>query len=163
MDAYTHNVETYLSKGYHPLCDAIALEGTRLASENLPKVIANPKDLEARGHMMMSSMMGAIAFQKGLGATHSLAHPLSSEFGMHHGTANAVCLPYVLEFNYESSKERLATLAQQAGVSDIIERTRELNRICGIKTRLRDYGVPEESLGMLARKAIEDGCHQLNP
>jgi 4-hydroxybutyrate dehydrogenase len=163
MDAYTHNVETYLAKGFHPLCDAIALEGTRLASENLPLVIDNPRNIEARGFMMMSSMMGAIAFQKGLGAAHSLAHPLSSEFGMHHGTANAVVLPYVLEYNRAVSAERLATLARQAGVNDLVERTRELNRIVGIKPRLRDYGVPESALEMLSTKAVADGCHLSNP
>jgi len=163
MDAYTHNVESYLSKGFHPLADAIALEGTRLASENLPLVIENPRNIEARGLMMMSSMMGAIAFQKGLGAAHSLAHPLSAEFGMHHGTANAVVLPYVLEFNRTVSESRLASLARQAGVADIIERTRELNRISGIQPRLRDYGVPESALEMLSGKAIQDGCHLSNP
>ncbi len=163
MDAYTHNVESYLAKGFHPLSDALALEGTRLASDNLPRVMANPRDVEARGLMMMSSMMGAIAFQKGLGATHSLAHPLSSEYGMHHGTANAVLLPYVLEFNRDSSKDRLAALARQAGVSDLIERTRELNAICKIPTRLRDYNIPEDGLPMLAAKAIDDGCHLSNP
>ncbi|HUQ90637.1 MAG TPA: iron-containing alcohol dehydrogenase [Bryobacteraceae bacterium] len=163
MDAFTHNVETYLSKGFHPICDAIALEGARLASENLPRVMAQPRDLEARGGMLMSSMMGAIAFQKGLGAAHSLAHPLSTEFGMHHGTANAVVLPYVLEFNRSVSGERLAALARQCGVPDLIARTVELNRLCGIAPRLRDYGVPEDALGTLASKAIEDGCHQLNP
>jgi 4-hydroxybutyrate dehydrogenase len=163
MDAYTHNVETYLAKGFHPLCDAIALEGARLASENLPLVIDNPRNIEARGYMMMASIMGAIAFQKGLGAAHSLAHPLSSEFGMHHGTANAVVLPYVLEYNRAVSAERLATLARQAGVADLIERTRELNRLAGIKPRLRDYGVPESALEMLSQKAVEDGCHLSNP
>lgn len=163
MDAYTHNVEAYLAKGFHPLCDAVALEGTRLASQNLPRVMANPKDLDARGAMMMSSMMGAIAFQKGLGATHSLAHPLSSEFGMHHGTANAVLLPWVLEFNREVSADPLATLARQAGVADLIEQTRRLNEACSIKPRLRDYQIPESSLEMLAKKAFEDGCHPSNP
>ena len=111
----------------------------------------------------MASMMGAIAFQKGLGATHSLAHPLSSDFGMHHGTANAVLLPFVLEFNREASKDRQAALARQAGVSDLIERTRELNEICGIAPRLRDYGVSETALEKLSQKAIGDGCHLLNP
>lgn len=163
MDAYTHNVEAYLAKGYHPLCDAIALEGARLASENLPRVMAIPKDVEARGNMLMSSMMGAIAFQKGLGATHSLAHPLSSEFGMHHGTANAVLLPHVLEFNHDVAKERMIKLARQAGVASIVDRTKELNSLCNIRPRLRDYGIPESSLGMLAGKAIEDGCHLSNP
>ena len=87
MDAFTHNVEAYISKGYHPICDAIALSGARMVWENLPRVMADPRDLEARSQMMMASIMGAIAFQKGLGAVHSLAHPLSSDCGMHHGTA----------------------------------------------------------------------------
>jgi len=163
MDAYTHNVEAYLSKGFHPFCDAIALGGARLANENLPKVMANPGDIEARGLMLVSSMMGAIAFQKGLGATHSLAHPLSSEFGMHHGTANAVLLPYVLEFNRDAAKARMAELCAQFPCADLAERTRELNRLCGIRPRLRDYGVTRKSLGMLADKSMRDGCHLLNP
>jgi Alcohol dehydrogenase, class IV len=117
MDALTHNIEAYLSKGYHPICDAIALEGARLASENLPRVMQNPNDLEARGNMLMASMMGAIAFQKGLGATHSLAHPLSTEFGMHHGTTNAILLPAVLEFNSRVSGERIRTLARQCNTA----------------------------------------------
>ncbi len=163
MDAFTHNVEAYLSKGYHPICDAIAISGARLASENLPRVMAEPKDIEARTNMMMSSMMGAIAFQKGLGATHSLAHPLSSEFGMHHGTANAVLLPFVLEFNRSVVTDRLGDLAREFGVPDAVERVRELNRILGIAPRLRDYGIPEAALPALAGKAFQDGCHQLNP
>ncbi len=163
MDAFTHNVEAYLSSPFHPICDAIALAGARLASENLPRVMRDPHDLEARGHMLMSSMMGAIAFQKGLGATHSLAHPLSTQFGMHHGTANAVLLPVVLEFNREVSAARLADLAGEFGVGDAIERVRELNRLCGIAPRLRDYGIPETALEALADEAILDGCHQLNP
>lgn len=163
MDAFTHNVEAYLSKGFHPICDAIALGGARLASENLPRVIENPKDIEARGNMMMSSMMGAIAFQKGLGATHSLAHPLSSEFGMHHGTTNAVLLPAVLEFNREVSQARLRDLAEVFRCDDVAAHVRELNRKIGIAPRLRDHGIPEDALERLADKAIEDGCHQLNP
>jgi alcohol dehydrogenase class IV len=163
MDAFTHNVEAYLSKGYHPICDGIALEGARLASENLPRVTVDPADIEARGNMMMSSMMGAIAFQKGLGATHSLAHPLSSEFGMHHGTTNAVLLPAVLEFNKSVCAARLATLADRFGMDDAIERVRELNRILRIAPQLRDHGIPEDALPMLADKAFQDGCHLLNP
>jgi alcohol dehydrogenase class IV len=163
MDALTHNVEAYLSRGFHPICDAIALGGARLASDNLPAVMANPNDVPARGNMLMSSMMGAIAFQKGLGATHSLAHPLSSEFAMHHGTANAVLLPFVLEFNREAARDRLAELQRHLGVADLAARVRELNRLCGIKPALRDYGVTEASMPMLAGKAIQDGCHQSNP
>jgi len=162
MDALTHNVEAYLSKGFHPICDSIAIGGARLASDNLPKVMANPAGIEARGYMLLASMMGAMAFQKGLGATHSLAHPLSSEFGMHHGTANAVLLPAVLEFNREAVPARMQELANSLG-AEAIERVRELNRICNIAPRLRDYAIPENALPELAAKAIEDGCHQLNP
>jgi 4-hydroxybutyrate dehydrogenase len=163
MDAFTHNVEAYISLGYHPICDAVALGGARLAWENLPKAMVDPADLEARSNMMMASMMGAIAFQKGLGATHSLAHPLSSDFAMHHGTANAVMLPYVLRFNLEAARERLQQLADQFGYGDVVEAVSELNRRIGIPARLREFGVSETSLEALADKAIQDGCHQLNP
>jgi alcohol dehydrogenase class IV len=151
MDALTHNIEAYLAKGYHPMCDAIALAGAKLAWENLPKVMANPRDLEARSNMMMASIMGAVAFQKGLGAVHSLAHPLSSDCGMHHGTANAVLLPVVLEFNAPAVSPYSA------------DQIRGLNEQLNIAPRLRDYGVTEEILPKLADKAIEDGCHQNNP
>ena len=154
MDAFTHNVEAYLSKGYHPVCDAIALAGAKLVWENLPRVMVAPADLEARSNMMMASMMGAIAFQKGLGAVHSLAHPLSSDCGMHHGTSNAVLLPVVLEFNRPTAGKRMEDLAALFGGGDAAERVRELNRRVGIAPRLRDWGVKEEIL---------DGCHQLNP
>jgi alcohol dehydrogenase class IV len=162
MDAFTHNVEAYLAKGYHPVCDAVALQGAKLAWVNLPRVMESPLDLEARANMMMAAIMGAIAFQKGLGAVHSLAHPLSSDCGMHHGTSNAVLLPVVLEFNREASGARMNDLAQLLG-GDPPERVRELNRRLGIKPRLRDWGVTEEILPALADKAIQDGCHQLNP
>ena len=163
MDALTHNLEAYIAKGYHPLADAIALSGIKLCSENLPLVMANPADIEARANMMMGSMMGAIAFQKGLGATHSLAHPLSSEFGMHHGTANAVLLPAVLEYNQDAAAARLAEVARYLAIGGVAERVRELNRSCGIAPRLRDYAIPGDALAMLASKAIQDGCHQSNP
>jgi alcohol dehydrogenase class IV len=163
MDAFTHNVEAYISLGYHPICDAVALGGAKLAWDNLPRVMHDPADIEARSNMMVSSMMGAIAFQKGLGATHSLAHPLSSDFAMHHGTANAVMLPWVLEFNQEAAGDRLKTLADEFGYDDVAEAVRELNRRIGIPARLREFGVSESSLEALADKAIQDGCHQLNP
>ncbi len=163
MDAFTHNVEAYLAKGYHPLCDAIAIAGATLVVRNLPDVMIDPHDITARTNMMMASMMGAIAFQKGLGATHSLAHPLSSECGMHHGTANAVLLPHVLEFNHKVGSERLNDLARAFGVADAIDHVREMNTICAIKPRLRDYDIMEEALPALADMAILDGCHQSNP
>jgi alcohol dehydrogenase class IV len=160
MDALTHNVEAYLSKGFHPMCDAIALAGTTLARENLPKVMSNPAGLAARANMMMASIMGAVAFQKGLGAVHSLAHPLSSDCGMHHGTANAVLLPVVIEYNRGFVSSRLHDLF---GASDAAQVIRDLNIQLEIAPRLRDYGVSEDILPALADKAIEDGCHQNNP
>lgn len=163
MDAFTHNVEAYISKGYHPICDAVALSGARMVWESLPRVMADPRDLESRSQMMMASMMGAIAFQKGLGATHSLAHPLSSDCGMHHGTANAVMLPFVLEFNRAVVAERLGHLEAQFGGGEIAAAVRDLNQRVGIAPRLGDYGVTEAVLPALADKAIQDGCHQLNP
>lgn len=163
MDAFTHNVEAYISKGHHPICDAVALSGAQMAWDNLPLVMHDPHDLEARSRMMMASMMGAIAFQKGLGATHSLAHPLSSDCRMHHGTANAVMLPFVLEFNRPAAARRLEDLAGRFGGGDAAARVRDLNARVGIAPRLRDYGVMEAALPALADKAIEDGCHLLNP
>ena len=163
MDAFTHNVEAYLAKGYHPVCDAVAIAGAKLAWQNLPCVMDRPRDMAARSNMMMASIMGAIAFQKGLGAVHSLAHPLSSDCGMHHGTSNAVLLPVVLDYNRPVVEERVRTLAELLGGGDCAERVRELNQRIGIRPRLRDYGVGEPALPALANKAIQDGCHQLNP
>jgi len=162
MDAFTHNVEAYLAKGFHPICDAIALGGAHIVVEHLPRVMRDPNDIESRGQMLIAAMMGAIAFQKGLGAVHSLAHPLSSEFGMHHGTSNAVLLPVVLEFNRESAADRFRHLEHHLG-KDITACTRELNAICHISPRLRDYGIPEAALPALADKAMQDRCHLLNP
>jgi alcohol dehydrogenase class IV len=163
MDAFTHNVEAYISKGYHPICDAIALSGARMVWESLPRVMADPRDIEARTQMTMASIMGAIAFQKGLGAVHSLAHPLSSDCGMHHGTANAVLLPFVLEFNRPAVAQRMQDLEAQFGGGEIAGQVRDLNLRVGIAPRLRDYGVTDAALPALADKAIQDGCHQLNP
>lgn len=163
MDAFTHNFEAFVAKGYHPMCDAIALQGVRLAWDNLPRAMDDPRDMDARANMMMASIMGAVAFQKGLGAVHSLAHPLSSDCGMHHGTTNAVLLPTVIEYNRRIVEDRLAKLSAELGGGDPAQRVRELNQRIGIKPRLRDYGVSEEILPKLADKAIQDGCHQLNP
>jgi 4-hydroxybutyrate dehydrogenase len=162
MDAFTHNVEAYLAKGFHPVCDAIALGGAKIVYEHLPRVMHDPENMEARGQMMIAAMMGAIAFQKGLGAVHSLAHPLSSEFGMHHGTSNAVLLPVVLEFNRSAVPDRFRNLEHDLG-KDVVLCARELNQICGISPRLRDYGIPDGALPNLADKAVQDVCHLLNP
>jgi alcohol dehydrogenase class IV len=163
MDAFTHCFEAYLAKGYHPMCDAIALEGVRLAWDNLARAVSHPGDLTARRHMMMAAIMGATAFQKGLGAVHSLAHPLSTMAGMHHGTSNAVLLPPVIEFNAPVVGDRLKTLGRVLGCDDVAVAIRDLNAQILIAPRLRDYGVAENLLEAMAAKAIEDGCHLCNP
>ncbi len=174
LDALTHNVEAYLAKGYHPMCDAIALAGTRLAVRHLPTAFRNGSNLEARSHMMMAAMMGAVAFQKGLGAVHSLAHPLSTIAGLHHGTTNGILLPHVLEFNRLTSEDRLRDLATAMGVnvgglstpqaaSAAIERVCRLLQEVEIPDRLSAFGITRDMVPSLARKAMEDACHLLNP
>jgi 4-hydroxybutyrate dehydrogenase len=174
LDALTHNVEAYLALGYHPLCDAIALQGARLAVQNLPRAVQNGKDLEARSNMLMAAMMGAVAFQKGLGAVHSLAHPLSSIANLHHGTTNGILLPHVLEFNRPVSEERLRDLAvameidgskgtSAEAATALIERVRQLLPEVGIPVALGALGVTRGLIPVLAKKAMEDACHQSNP
>jgi 4-hydroxybutyrate dehydrogenase len=174
LDALTHNVEAYLAKGYHPMCDAIALYGTRLAATSLATVVHNGGDIKARTDMMMASVMGAVAFQKGLGVTHSLAHPLSSIAGLHHGTTNGVLLPYVLEFNRTVAEDRLRDLAVAMGLdvsslsvhdaaSAAINRVRELLKEVGVPDRLGALGIRREMIPALSAKAMEDACHTLNP
>jgi hypothetical protein len=116
MDALTHNVESYLSPEYHPMCDGIALEGVRIAARALPIAVRDGRNLQARSDMMMSSMMGAIAFQKDLGAVHSCAHALSTVADLHHGLANGIMIDHVMRFNLPSASARMAELARVAGV-----------------------------------------------
>jgi alcohol dehydrogenase class IV len=174
LDALTHNVEAYLALGYHPMCDAIALQGARLAIQNLPRAVQDGKHLEARSNMMMAAMMGAVAFQKGLGAVHSLAHPLSSVANLHHGTTNGILLPHVLEFNRPTCERRLKDLAvamEVAGSQEsaaeaataLIARLRALLPEVGVPSTLGALGVTRHQIPLLARKAMEDACHQLNP
>jgi alcohol dehydrogenase class IV len=174
LDALTHNVEAYLALGCHPLCDAIALSGAKLASWNLARAVHHGNDLEARSNMMMAAMMGAVAFQKGLGAVHSLAHPLSSIANLHHGTTNGILLPHVLEFNRSVAEERLRDLAvamelrgSQGSAAEaataLIARVRELLQEVGIPLHLGALGVRHDMIPLLATKAMEDACHQSNP
>src|SRR3569623_178771 len=121
FDALAHCLEAYCAPGYHPLADGIAVEGVRLALENLPRVAANPHDIEARGRMMAAAAMGATAFQKGLGAIHALSHPIGSLYGTHHGMTTAVFMPYVLVANRAAVEERIARLAAYCGLSPTFE------------------------------------------
>ncbi len=167
FDALTHCLEAYLSTGDHPMADAIALAGIDLVAKNLPRAVSDGGDLEARGAMMKAAMMGAVAFQKGLGACHSLAHPLSSELGLHHGLANALCLPAVVAFNEQVVLDRtlhvsllLGGKAERGGCEAAV---RALRRQLGLPDGLAAAGVDAVRLDALADKAIEDACHRSNP
>src|SRR3989454_7104317 len=115
MDALTHNLEAYVAKGDHPLADAIAIDGLRRISAHLERAVHDGKDLEAREQMLLGSAFGAIAFQKGLGACHSVAHALTPVAGTHHGLANSLMLPAVVSFNRAAAEERPATAAVARG------------------------------------------------
>lgn len=167
MDALTHNLEAYLAKMYHPICDGIALEGISLISQSLEQAVMKP-DVRSRSMMMLGSMMGAIAFQKGLGVVHSLAHPLSSMFDMHHGLANAVNLPYGMAFNISGFEQKFVRIARALGVpaekgDAVVAYLSDLNQKIGIPLRLRDLGVKQEHMERLADLAIADFAHPNNP
>ena len=163
MDALTHNIESYLSAAYHPLCDGIALEGVRIIARALPLVHREPKNLQARGDMLMASMMGAIAFQKDLGAVHSCAHALSTVAGLHHGLANGVMIDHVMKFNRDAAAAKMAELARVAGVVDLASWLTALKDELGIPARLGPLGVQKEQLPRLVEIAFADICHQTNP
>jgi 4-hydroxybutyrate dehydrogenase len=165
FDALTHCLEAYCSVGDHPMADAIAIGGLELCAKHLARAVEAPADLEARGGMMKAAMMGAVAFQKGLGACHSLAHPLSSEKGMHHGLANALCLPAVVDFNMDVAKERLerCRVILDASAKSCGDALRALRKRIGLPEGMRAEGVTEADLPKLTEKANEDACHRCNP
>lgn len=172
-DALTHCIESYTCPDFHPMCDGIALEGIRLVVEALPRAVEVGSDLDARGKMLVAAAMGAVAFQKDLGAVHSLAHPLSTLCGMHHGLANALCLVAVMNFN----ARRKPGLYRRVGIAcglDVVRCTDGeadcqtvgfivsfLARI-GLDSKLRDHGVRADQIDALAAQAWEDPCHKTN-
>ncbi|MEO1351486.1 MAG: iron-containing alcohol dehydrogenase [Cyanobacteria bacterium J06635_15] len=183
MDALTHLIEAFLAKGFHPICDGIALEGIHLVAEHLQDCVtfaqrlANGETLSAaeanahlsaRGGMLNASMMGAIAFQKGLGVTHSCAHALSTVCNTHHGLANAMMLPAAMRFNLPVEPDRFLRMARivtpgatsgEAFIDWIIT----LRQAIGIPASLRELGVPVDAADRLVGVALDDGCHPLNP
>ncbi|MDR6783750.1 alcohol dehydrogenase class IV [Pedobacter africanus] len=167
MDALTHNMEAFLAKNPHPLCDGIALEGISLIKDALEQAVNKP-DLQSRSKMLMASMMGAIAFQKGLGVVHSLAHPLSSLLDTHHGLANAVNIPYGMEFNiagFEDKFRRIARtleLKEETGAA-VVQYLFNLNSKINIPHHLSDIGVKSEHIDKLADMALADFAHPNNP
>lgn len=173
MDAFTHCLESLTCPVFHPICDAVALGGLELAIRYLERATHDGHDIEARGNMMVAAMMGAIAFQKDLGAAHSLAHPLSTEYGMHHGHANAVVLPAVMRFNLREAAPHYARVAGLFGINtyattedeaakEAVTQVEALNQRLGLATRLRDCKVPESGLEKLSEKAFADACHKTN-
>lgn len=171
MDAMTHAIEAFVCPVFHPMCDAIALEAIRLVRLYLPRAYSDGADIEARGMMLIAAAMGAVSFQKDLGAAHSLSHPLSSEFGIQHGLANAIALPAVVRFNGAQNSAQYERIAGALGCSEpsddpaswVADFLSDFNHSIGITRRLRDLNVPRERLPELAAKAIEDGCHLTNP
>ncbi len=179
MDALTHNVESYLSPAYHPLCDGIAVEGVRIAAAALPVAVCDGRNLAARGDMLMSSMMGAIAFQKDLGAVHSCAHALSTVADLHHGLANGIMIDHVMRFNAPVASAKLAELARVARVpggdngSDearadaFVAWLARLKSELGIPAKLSAYEaarrVTHDDIAKLVEIAVADTCHQTNP
>ncbi len=179
MDALTHNVESYLSPAYHPLCDGIALEGARIAARALPRAFADGSDLKARSDMLMSSMMGAIAFQKDLGAVHSCAHALSTVADLHHGLANGVMIDHVMRFNLPAATAKMAELARVTGVPGagaastdaaalgFVDWLARMKRELGIAATLSALELPRRlsraDIPALVDVAVNDICHQTNP
>ena len=179
MDALTHNVESYLSPAYHPLCDGIALQGARLAASALPRAVRHGSDIAARSDMLMASMMGAIAFQKDLGAVHSCAHALSTVADLHHGLANGVMIDHVMGFNLSAATAKMAELArvcgapggdqgsEEARAAAFIPWLRELKASIGIPAKLSAIAggrpVTRADFPRLVEVAYADLCHQTNP
>ncbi len=176
MDALTHNVESYLSPAYHPLCDGIALEGVRIAAKALRTAVHEPHALQARSDMLMSSMMGAIAFQKDLGAVHSCAHALATVADLHHGLANGIMIDHVMRFNAPLATAKMAELAHAVGVSGSGDEAAAQGFITWLTALKRDIAIPATLGAHAARRpvtaadipalvevAINDTCHQTNP
>jgi len=167
MDALTHNIESYLSPAYHPLCDGIALEGLRIGARALATAVEEPGNLQARADMMMSSMMGAIAFQKDLGSVHACAHALGAVCDMHHGLANALMIDTVLAWNHEAVPAKFDELAHAAGLDGggaaFVPWLKALKARIGITGGLAQRGVTPEHLPRLIPLADKDFTSQTNP
>jgi len=162
MDALTHNIEAYLAKGFHPLCDGIALHGIKMIHESLESAVNHPT-LESRAKMMSASLMGAVAFQKGLGLIHSMAHALSTHKDLHHGLANSIMMPVGLSFNMSSVGDKIKCIEKHIGLSQpLSEYTRVLANNIGLPANLKSQGITLADVETLAQLAFADGCHQCN-
>ena len=167
LDAFAHSLEAYCAPNYHPMSQGIAVEGMRLVKEYLPVAYEQGDDIEARGHMMSAALMGATAFQKGLGAIHALSHPIGAIYNTHHGTTNAVIMPKVLEFNrpaIEPGIDRLAAyLGIAGGFTGFLDFVVDLNASLGIPEDLTELGVVSPDLDDLVNAALADPSAAGNP
>ena len=167
FDAFAHCLEALCSPFYHPAAEGIAIEGMRLVKENLAKAVKKGKDLDARGNMLVASSMGATAFQKGLGAIHSLSHPFGGLYNAHHGTLNGIIMPYVLKANrkkVEAKIERAAAyLGIKGGFNGFMKWVLALRKECGIPHTLAEIGIDTKQLDTVAEMARRDPSHGGNP
>ena len=167
LDAFAHCLEAYCSPHFHPMSQGIALEGMRLVNENVLRAYIDGTDIEARAHMMSAAAMGAVAFQKGLGAIHALSHPVGAVFNTHHGTTNACVMPAVLDFNRPAVEDRLARAAAYLGIaggfSGFYDRVLVLRETLDIPQTLAAMGVTADRLDELTAMALEDPSVGGNP
>ncbi|MGB0678841.1 MAG: iron-containing alcohol dehydrogenase [Polyangiales bacterium] len=172
FDALTHAIEAYCASGLHPMADVLALRAMELVVAHLEPVVREGNDIESRGQLLVAACMAAVAAQKGLGACHALAYPLASCTDLHHGLANALCLPAVIDFNRSAAPEQVADVAQRLGVrGDDVETlafecsgaVRALRRKCGLPDGLESVGVADEQLPPLAALAFAEPSHVHNP
>ena len=169
MDAFAHNLEAYCAPGYHPMADGIALEGMSLIKKWLAVAVNEGKNLEARGHMMASSSMGATAFQKGLGAIHSLSHPVNSLFNVHHGLSNGIFMPYVLTFNRSTIESKISKLSdyldlKEASFNSFVDWVLELREQTKIPHKIIDSAkITDQDIVKMSPMALDDPCTPGNP
>jgi alcohol dehydrogenase class IV len=167
MDALAHNLEAYCAPFYHPWSAGVALEGMRLVKENLAKAVKKPKDLDARGNMLVASAMGATAFQRGLGAIHAISHPFGGLYDAHHGLLNGIVMPYVVKANrrkIEKDIERAAAyLGIKGGFNGFLKWILALRKEIGIPHALKDIGIDTKRLSEVAAMAIKDPSAGGNP
>ena len=167
MDALTHNMEAYVAKNYHPMCDGIALEGIKLVAKSIEKATHDGQDEQARADMMLASLMGAVAFQKGLGAIHSITHPVNSLYHTHHGTTNGTVMPFVLNYNRSVIEDKFVRLANfldiKGGFDGIVQWVIDIKKEMEIPETLKDMGVQPGDEVKLAPLAQEDPSTGGNP
>ena len=167
FDAFAHCLEAYCTPFYHPMAEGVALEGMRLVKGNLAKAVKKPKDLEARGNMLVASSMGATAFQKGLGSIHALSHPFGGLYDAHHGMLNGIIMPYVLKANRKKIEKKIERVAAYLGIKGgfdgFMKFVLALRKECGIPHSLDKIGIDTKQLDKVAEMAHKDPTHEANP